>query len=34
MRRLLPRGSDRAAIFADVQVMEAEALTILNESDG
>lgn len=31
MRRLLPASADGDAVFADVMVMEAEALPILNE---
>ena len=32
MRALLPPEADRAALFADILVMEAEALPILNEA--
>lgn len=31
LRHLLPPDADRAAVLADVMVMEAEALAILNE---
>ncbi|TXN60899.1 DUF1799 domain-containing protein [Methylobacterium sp. WL6] len=31
MRRLLPHDADHNAVFADIMVMEAEALPILNE---
>lgn len=32
MRRLLPAGSDADTVFADVLVMEAAALPVLNEA--